>query len=76
MLNWYADQVMEQHNERIKQALEAYAINDALATHHKPALRTRTLFWVGDRLVSWGRKLQALDGRTVTSLNVHLNTHR
>jgi len=68
---------MERHNERIQKALEEYAINEALAAHHKPALRTRTLFWVGDQMVRWGRKLQAQDNSAATtSFGVYINAHR
>jgi hypothetical protein len=67
---------MEQHNERIKKALDEYAINEALAVQRRPALRTRTLFWVGDQLVRWGRKLQAQDNSTATSFGAYINAHR
>ncbi len=76
MLNWYADQIMEQHHERIKKALEEYAINEALIAHRRPALRTRTLIWVGDHMVKWGRKLQAQDSSTAASFGVYINAHR
>ena len=76
MLNWYADQIMEQHNERIRKALEEYAIHEALAVCRKPALHSRTLFWVGDHMVRWGRKLQAQDSSVATSFGVYINAHR
>ncbi len=76
MLNWYADQIMEQHNERIKKALEEYNIHEALAARQRPALRTRTRFWVGDHMVRWGRKLQAQDNRTATPFGVYINAPR
>ncbi len=75
-MNWYADQIMERHNERIKKALEEYALNEALAVERRPALRTRTLFWVGDHMVRWGRKLQAQDNILSTSFGVYRNAHR
>ena len=76
MLNWYANQIMDEHNERIKKALEDYAIREALAAQHRPAFRNRTLFWVGDQMVRWGRKLQAQDNSTVQSFGVYGNAHR
>lgn len=76
MLNWYADQNMEQHNERIKKALEDYAINEAMAVRQRPAFRTRTLFWIGDHMVRWGRKLQSQDNRAATPIGVYINAHR
>ena len=76
MLNWYANQIMEEHNERIKKALEDYAISEALAAQHRPAFRNRTLSWVGDQMVRWGRKLQAQDNSTVQSFGVYSNAHR
>ena len=76
MLNWYADQIMEQHNERISRALKQYAINQALAVPHKPALRSRTFFWIGDHMVNWGRKLQAQECRPMASRGVTANSYR
>lgn len=76
VLNWYTDQIMEQHHERIKKALEEYAINEALTTQRRPALRTRTLFWIGDHMVRWGRRLQAQDSSAATSFGVYINAHR
>ena len=76
VLNWYADRIMEEHNERVNSALKQYAINQALGLPHRPALRTRTFFWLGDRMVKWGRKLQANEYRPVASHGVTANAHR
>ena len=76
VLNWYADRIMEEHNERINRALKQYAINQALGLLHTPALRTRTFFWLGDRMVTWGRKLQAHESRPMTSRGVTASAQR
>jgi len=76
VLNWYADRIMEEHNERVDRALKQYAIDQALGLPHKPALRTRTIFWLGDRMVSWGRKLQIRESRPIVSSGVTANAHR
>ena len=76
MLNWYADQLMNEHNERIEKALKDYAVREALATNNRPALRTRTLSWVGDHMVQWGRKLQAQESSTVQPFGVYIKAHR
>ena len=76
MLNWYAEQHMNEHNKRIKKALEDYAVREALAANHKPVLRTRTLFWVGDHMVRWGRKLQAQENSNVQPFGIYSNAHR
>ncbi len=76
MLNWYADQIIEQHNERVRRALKQYAINQALAVPHKPALRTRTFVWIGDHLVRWGHRLQARSNKPSPSLGTYIGNHR